>query len=241
MAIYMWREFVLPDYLCFTANTAGSVISLQKNSNPTAVQLEISTDGTTWTDYSTYGTNITLTNVWDKVYWRNKSETTTWFSTSDADSGSFYRFIWSWSIAISWDVTSLLCKNFSTTVSNYCFCNLFNTNSSLFTSAPSIPATTLWYRCYYRMFWWQWNMETLPKLPATTLANECYYHMFYWCSKIKISSTQTWDYQTAYRIPTEWTGTMGSQSTYRMFYYTWWTFTGTPQVNTNYYTSNALV
>jgi hypothetical protein len=53
MAIYMWREYVVPaDALCFEANTANSTIILKKLNNPTAVNLETSADGINWTDYT---------------------------------------------------------------------------------------------------------------------------------------------------------------------------------------------
>jgi hypothetical protein len=65
--------------------------------------------------------------------------------------------------------------------------------------------------------------------------------MFQSCSKIKLSTTNTWEYQTAYRIPTSWTGTTGTNSLANMFYRTWWTRTGTPSANTTYYTSNTVV
>jgi hypothetical protein len=52
MAIYMWREYIMPDYLCFTANTAGSTVALNKTGSPTAVTLETSTDGANWSSYT---------------------------------------------------------------------------------------------------------------------------------------------------------------------------------------------
>jgi hypothetical protein len=65
--------------------------------------------------------------------------------------------------------------------------------------------------------------------------------MFRNCSKIKLSTTQTWEYQTEYRIPTTWTWTSWSSSLSNMFTSTWWTFTWTPSINTTYYTSNTVV
>jgi hypothetical protein len=50
------------DYLCFTANTAGSTVKLIKNGSPTTVTLETSTDGNTRTTY-TIGDTITLSNI----------------------------------------------------------------------------------------------------------------------------------------------------------------------------------
>lgn len=85
------------------------------------------------------------------------------------------------------------------------------------------------------------NLEALPALPATTMKNYCYRDMFRNCSKIKLSSTQTWDYQTKYRIPTSWTGSTATSWNSNMFSNTWGTFTSNPSINTTYYTSNTVV
>lgn len=312
MAIYMWREYV-PKELCFTANTAGSTVQLSKNWSPATVTLETSTDWVNWSTYTTWST-ITLSNIWDKVYWRNTSTTDVQF---DTDEWNYYKFVMSWSIAWSWDITSLINKN----LTNYSWymCYLFNWCTSL-TSTPQLPATSLYSTwCYKSMFEWCTSLIATPELPATTLANECYYNMFKnctsltdvqplqattmttwcyanmfngctslvnapelkattlntacyqmmfqnctslqsipkliatsisiqayfrmfnWCSKIKMSSNQTWAYQTVYRIPTTWTWTAWSSALSNMFQNTWWTFTWTPSVNTTYYTSNTVV
>lgn len=253
----------IPPYLCFTANTAGSKVKLSKDGSPTSLTLETSTDGSTWSTY-TFGTTITLSNIDDKVYFRNTSTTTTGFSTS---SSNYYYFTLTWSIAASWDITSLINKNLSTALtSNYCFYRLFYSQTKLtsvpelpattlksycydymftgctwITAAPKLPATTLVASCYTNMFRGCTQLETLPKLPATTLKQSCYEYMFYGCSKIKLSATQTWEYQTAYRIPTTWTWTDASDALRLMFSDTWWTFTSSPSINTTYYTSNTLV
>ena len=262
MGIYMWREY---DWLCFTANTAGSTIKLQKYNSPTSITLETSTDWNTWSTYS-MGDTITLSNIWDKVYWRNTSTTTTWFSTSGS---ARYEFVMTWSIAASGDVTSLINKDWTDTlVSDYCFYRLFINNTSLttapkvpainitnncyqhmfsgcenLTTACELPATTIKDFCYTQMFYNCPNLVQLPKLPATNLSwtTNCYENMFVYCSKIKISTTQTWEYQTAYRIPTSWTWTVWTNSLRNLFFYTWWTFTWTPTINTTYYTSNTVV
>lgn len=222
--------------LCFTANTAGSTVALNKTGSPTAVTLETSTDGINWSTY-TFDNTITLSNIGDKVYFRNKSETTTGFSTAY---GTYYKFAMTWSIAASGDITTLLNKNWTNTLSKWCFSNLFSGCSAL-TKAPELPATTLADWCYYYMFNNCTNLTTVPKLPATTLTNNCYQKMFYNCSSIKLSETQTWEYQTEYRIPTTWTWTTASYSLYIMFSSTWWTFTWTPSINTTYYTSNQVI
>ena len=228
-------EYV-PPYLCFTANTASSTVKLNKIWSPTAVTLETSTDWTNWSTYTFWNT-ITLSNIWDKVYFRNTSTSNTAFSTSYSN---YYQFVMTWSIAASWDITYLLNKNGTNTVNSYCYYYLFYGCDSL-TSAPKLPATTLNEYCYRDMFISCTNITTLPKLPATTLYSNCYRQMFYWCTKIKLSTTQTWEYQTPYRIPSEWAWTDWTASLSDMFASTWWTFTWTPSINTTYYTSNTVV
>lgn len=229
------RPAELPPYLCFTANTANSTVTLNKIWNPTAVTLETSTDWKTWSTY-TFNTAITLSNIWDKVYWRN-----TWVATWFSDYYYQYKFAMTGSIAASGDINYLLNKDTTTTlVWAYTFYNLFNWCTSL-TSTPSLPATTLTSDCYREMFRGCTNLTTLPELPATTLTNECYYLMFRNCSWIKLSAVKTWDYQTEYRIPTTWTGTTAYYALNSMFTGTWWLFTWEPSINTTYYTSNTVV
>lgn len=278
----------IPNYLCFTANTAGSTVKLQANWTPYEVELEISVDWINWSTYTIWST-ITLSNLLDKIYFRNKSETDTNFNK---DGFNYYNFVMTWSIAWSWDINYLLNKNSTNTLSSNCYRWLFRDCSSLVSSPelpattladycymtmfrqctglismPELPATTWTDGCYYNMFYgctslvniskinitnaWNYscqqmfahcsNLEKIPKLPATTLASQSYSSMFYSCPKIKLSTTQTWAYQTAYRIPTTWTGTTWTNSLSDMFTSTWWTFTWTPTINTTYYTSNTVV
>ena len=326
------------DYLCFTAEESNSSVGLKRNSISTDLRLEISYDKSSWTDYTIWNT-ITLANVWDKVYMRNKSETQTVFSINQS---LYYSFTMTWKIWASGDVNYLLCKNSTTsvgcfyglfmwcssltrspelpattlaescyshmfdgcsslatapqlpatevgsnsyeymfswctslttapelpatTLANRCYENMFLGCTSL-TTAPELPATTLMSNCYNSMFSWCTSLTTIPQLPATTVVNRCYESMFSWCTSlttipqlpattmtfgcyqlmfqsctsIKISETQTWEYQTPYRIPSSWTWTDYPYSTQWMLLGTWWTFTGTPSINTTYYTSNQVI
>jgi hypothetical protein len=225
--------------LCFTTNTAWSRVILSKAWSPYSVTLEISTDWNTWSNYS-FSTYITLANIWDKVYFRNTSETDTSFSKN---SSSYYQFGMDSGISASWDITSLLNKNGTTNLSDTCFAWLFRWTSLI--TPPKLPATTLSTFCYQEMFYACTSLTKLPELPATNLPAGCYKQMFQQCSNIKLSETQTWVYQTEYRIPITWTGSGAWTSTnawnYRMFYQTWWTFTWDPTINTTYYTSNNIV
>lgn len=122
-----------------------------------------------------------------------------------------------------------------------CYRNMFNGCSNL-TLAPSLPATTLAEDCYYWMFRECTRLATIPTLPATTLAKNCYRLMFMECTSIKLSATKTGDYQNEYRVPNNGTGTVSDEDdVYNMFGNTGGTFTGTPTINTTYYTSNAVV
>ena len=128
----------------------------------------------------------------------------------------------------------------ATTLSNYCYYGMFYSCKSL-TTAPALPATTLAIYCYHSIFRGCTSLTTAPSLPATTLANNCYYGMFRDCIKIKLSTTQTGEYQTAYRIPKSGTGNTATNALKDMFTNTGGTFTGTPEINTTYYTSNTVV
>lgn len=128
----------------------------------------------------------------------------------------------------------------ATTLADRCYRYMFDGCTSL-TTSPELPATTLTVGCYYGMFQGCTSLTTAPELPATTLANYCYQNMFYGCTKIKLSTTKTGEYQTAYRIPKSGTGTTATNALQNMFYGTGGTFTGTPSINTTYYTSNTVV
>ena len=126
------------------------------------------------------------------------------------------------------------------TLTSSCYNIMFAKCTSL-TTAPQLPATTLAYGCYSSMFQDCTNLVAIPQLPATTLAESCYYQMFINCSNIRLSETQTGDYQTVYRIPTSGTGTKNSNSLSGTFSGTGGTFRGDPTINTTYYTSNTIV
>ena len=128
----------------------------------------------------------------------------------------------------------------ATTLKANCYNGMFNSCTNLVT-APTLPATTLATYCYANMLRNCKSLTTLPVLSATTLASNCYYYMFGYCTQIKLSTTQTDDYQTAYRIPTSGTGTTATNALRDMFINTGGTFTGTPSINTTYYTSNTVV
>jgi len=71
----------------------------------------------------------------------------------------------------------------ATTMSAYCYRNMFNGCTSL-TAAPTLPATTLAAGCYYDMFSNCTALKSAPELPAQTLADHCYCLMFNGCTSL---------------------------------------------------------
>ena len=72
----------------------------------------------------------------------------------------------------------------ATTLFTYGYSSMFEECTSL-TTAPELPATTLATYCYHNMFHGCTNLTTAPALPATELADKCYGYMFNNCTKLK--------------------------------------------------------
>lgn len=127
----------------------------------------------------------------------------------------------------------------ATTLTQGCYGQMFYETGII--ESPALPATTLAVRCYESLYGSCFNIISLPELPATMLAEGCYRYMFSGCPKIKISSSQTGDYQSEYRIPSNESGTDATSALTNMFTSTGGTFVGTPTINTTYYTSNTVI
>ena len=69
------------------------------------------------------------------------------------------------------------------TLDDNCYEYMFRGCSSL-TTGPELPATTLAWDCYCYMFSGCTSLTTAPELPATTLVGDCYCYMFQSCSKL---------------------------------------------------------
>ena len=133
-------------WLCFTAQQAGSRISMAVNGTLSKGQaFETSFDGITWEVY-TPGTTIALANIGDKVYFRGDNETVS------ESTKNYYKYVMSGKISASGNIMSLLDKTCSTVnVPAYCYYNMFNGCTAL-TTPPELPATTLANYCYASMF-----------------------------------------------------------------------------------------
>ena len=226
-------------YLSFIGNEDFTLKTYNTTKNWDGT-LEYSTDTSTWNTWD--GTEISSSG--SKLYLRGTGNTKITGSTSPDN-----RFVFTGTnalkIACEGNIENLL--DYETvsagghpTMVNYCYEYMFYGCTSL-TTAPELPATTLADYCYNGMFYGCTSLTTAPELPATTLASWCYSNMFNGCTKIKLSTTQTGEYQTTYRIPKSGTGTTATNALTEMFANTGGTFTGTPSINTTYYTSNTVV
>ena len=74
-------------------------------------------------------------------------------------------------------------------------------NCTSLVNAPTLPANILSNNCYRNMFKGCISLATIPVLPTATLFDNCYEGMFDGCTNIKISNTETSEYNKPYRIP----------------------------------------
>lgn len=164
------------DYLCFTADQAGSTLRV---SNYAKVNLSYSTNKNDWYDYTE---TITLNNVGDKIYLRGDNSDG-WCKSEEYN----VSIILTGKVSASGNIMSLLdptCQ-LTTIPNDYCFQNLFYKCNDALISAPELPAKILKPYCYRYMFSNCSALTMAPKLPATQLANGCYESMFEDCTELK--------------------------------------------------------
>lgn len=124
------------------------------------------------------------------------------------------------------------------TLTPYCYSEMYR--STPITAAPVIGATeTDDYSCF-AMFAGCTSLVTLSRLYSTDIADSCYKSMYASCSNLKLSYVQDGIYQYPFRIPDAGTGTAEWEALYSMFYGTGGTWSGTPQINTTYYTDHPI-
>jgi hypothetical protein len=128
----------------------------------------------------------------------------------------------------------------ATVLASGCYSYMFADCTGLI-NAPALPATEVVQYCYNKMFNDCTSLSSIPALPAKTLVEYCYNYMFEGCTNIKISTVQTNEYNNTYTVPISGTGTDTNYTLTSMFDTTGGTFTGTPSINTTYYTNNTVV
>ena len=163
------------DYLCFTS-TGDSTVTMQQNGTPNTSAnkvIQYRLNNGQWQNWDLLAVSL---HDGDKMYL--KSDDTIPISESNSIYKNFYM---NGSIAASGNIMSLV--NFSDTLTDYAFCELFKYCTKL-TAAPALPATTLAEGCYREMFKGCTSLTTAPELPATTLNGYCYVHMFNGCKSL---------------------------------------------------------
>ena len=136
-----------------------------------------------------------------------------------------------------YDCSSLKLKTLITTYA--CYRQMFESSSIVY--APQIYATDFAERCCQNMFGDCWLLETLPEIVALTFASRSCNSMFISCSNIYLAeNNEQSEYANEYRIPSSGEATANSNWGSSMFSQTSGIFTGTPTINTTYYTINEI-
>ena len=170
--------------LCFTAlesNASVKIIYKVEGS----LSFQYSTNGTNWSDYSV-GTDVTLSKVNDKVYFRAKS---TNLSMTDLSS-YLYKFETTGSLKLSGNILSLLYQTGFENKANEplpegAFYSLFDECDGIKDASNfRLPSTKLSDCCYTSMFQYCKSLVSAPPLPATELAPYCYDMMFKYCESL---------------------------------------------------------
>jgi hypothetical protein len=183
-------------------NATVKLINIGSGGTLQTIYLEYSTDGITWKPYSVwaYSDAISMPNVGDCVYFRAQSGRSNKYFSSSL---TLYRsFVITGRVAAKGNIASIVNQtkghSDAKNAMGYSFCFLFAGCRTL-TSAPALPATTLYSYCYYGMFQACTALSRAPEiLPATTLAQYCYRGMFNGCTSLsvapEISATGTANY-----------------------------------------------
>ena len=178
---------VEPDYLCFTSKSYATVktIGAKKTiANTTYIQhlfFDYKINDGEWQRLkpgSISGESEEITLYYnDKLYVKADD----WGPNTDVPKDVYTRIYVNGEAECSGNIMSL-CGFKKELTHEYQFYNLFH--GSKITTAPKLPATTLTYGCYSKMFSGCTSLVKAPELPATTLAQFCYADMFEDCTSL---------------------------------------------------------
>ena len=178
---------VEPDYLCFTSKSYATVKTLGAKktiANTTYIQhifFDYKINDGEWQRLkpgSISGESEEITLYYnDKLYVKADD----WGPNTDVPKDVYTRIYVSGEVECSGNIMSL-CGFKKELTHEYQFYNLFH--GSKITTAPKLPATTLTYGCYEKMFSDCTSLVKAPELPATTLATFCYADMFDGCTSL---------------------------------------------------------
>ena len=156
-----WPLYVLPDYLCFEAIEAGTIIFAAPNGIHTEwgeANVEYSFDKSTWNILHINDTPAVAQN--QKVYFRGNNLNGFSYGLGSTDSGpstdrQYYQLSLSGRFNVSGNIMSLIDKTGDTlTIPCYwCFYQLFIGKNIVNASELKLPATSLKKNCYRGMFY----------------------------------------------------------------------------------------
>lgn len=197
------------NYLRFVSRGSGT-FTFFANGGDTSNKLKYSLNsGSTWTELEN-GSSTTSVSSGDVIMWKGENLSVminkgigTFSSTTQFDvEGNIMSLIYGDNFE---NETSLNGKDYifmnlfsgcttvisvenmelpATTLSTWCYTNMFNRASNLTTPPKVLPATSLVSQCYYNMFYSCSSLTASPLLPAPTLVTECYRQMFRNCTNI---------------------------------------------------------
>ena len=172
------------DYLTFNILSAGTIAWKASNTATTVATISYSINDGEWTEItsSTAGTSFNV-SAGDEVRFKgNNAAYATSTSNYNAFCGSTATF------SAEGNIMSLINGDSfsnSTTIENeYAFYELFMLTKIVNAQNLILPAATLTWSCYDKMFWGCTSLTTAPELPATALAGRCYEYMFSGCTSL---------------------------------------------------------
>jgi len=172
--------------LTFKAIEANSIIKLKANGDINISSIFYrygdNENNNEWKLY-TLNTPITLSNINDKVQFKNTS------NEFSKDENNYINFEITGKIEASGNIQSLL--NYNSSCTKYCFINIFKNCSGLI-SAPELLATTLDDYCYQNAF--ENTSISSLLLPATILKYNCYTNIVNNCTNLSSISININEY-----------------------------------------------
>lgn len=182
-------DYTEPFYVEDISGSSNTLSIVKLGSKAPTLNIQKSTDGTTWTSMGSTSTTSSLTATVPangKLYLR--CNTDSWGTGSTGNKISCSKIF-----NVGGNTMSLLYgSNFTgqeTTLpstTSGVFYKLFYSNTSTLKNSKDLllPSTTLYDYSYNSMFYECNVMETSPKLPATTVGASCYGSMFYNCKAL---------------------------------------------------------
>lgn len=153
--------------LKFTALQDNSSVTLNRVGSPVSLNLEYSTDGTTWTVF-VVGQTYTLANQGDYIMLRAPQGSPN-TSGCGQSAGAKHKFTMSGSIACTGNIMSLYdCNAETTTITDWGFSELFHDCTAL-VEGPGSTATSLGRGAYHQVFMGCTNLVSVGEIAPFTV------------------------------------------------------------------------